>query len=572
MPRRNDEVARAFDELADLLEIAGADRFKILAYRRVAEELRATARDISTMGERELAGLRGVGRATASKIREAIETGTMGKLEEARASVPRGIREMTALPGLGPRKALLLHSQLGIATLEQLDRAIKEQRLRAIKGLGRKTEENLARALAAFRGAEHRVPIDLALDVAESMLADLNSSGLVTQSAYCGSLRRMKETIGDVDLLASGTDARAIMSRFTGRAGAGSVTARGPTRSSVTTGEGISVDLRVVTPGEFGAALQYFTGSKEHNVRVREIAVKQGYKLSEYGLFRVSDNVRVAGATEEEVYHALGLQTPPPTMRENRGEIELAARGELPHLVELSDLRGDLHSHTTFSDGVAGVRQMALAAADEGHGYLAITDHLDASVKSHSVQSILQQAEEIRAVNRELGGAITILQGVEVDIGREGDLALPDAILAEVDLVIASIHRRFGLGPEAMTARVVKALSHPAVNIFGHPTGRWLGSRPAAEFDLATVFRTARDHGVALEVNSNPARLDLKDDHLRLAKELGCMFSIATDAHNPAQLRRMRLGAGMAQRGWLSASEVINTRALPDLRRLLAKA
>ena len=570
MPRANDEVAEAFDELADLLQIAGGDHYRIVAYRRVAEEIRALARDISTLDDTELAALRGVGKATASKIREVLSSGTMAKLQEARAAVPPGIREMTALAGVGPKTALLLHSELGVSNLEELDRAIKEQKLRTVKGVGPKTEKNLAGALRRLKGRDARVPIDVALGVAESLLEKLHRSDAVSDAAYCGSLRRGKETVGDLDLLATGPDPAAIMNLFTGLPGV-SVAASGSTKSSIRTKEGLQVDLRVVAPEEFGAALQYFSGSKEHNVRVREIAVKQGYKLSEYGLFRVSDNARVAGATEEEIYSTLGLQTPPPTMRENRGEIELAMRGDLPQVVRLSDIQGDLHSHTRYSDGSATVREMAVTAMGLGRRYLAVTDHLDAWVKSHSPETILQQAQEIAAVNEEFGDRITVLQGVEVDIGPDGTLALPDAILDVVDLVIASIHRRFGLDTEAQTRRVVRAMSHPKVNIFGHPTGRWLGSREPAEFDLEAVFEAAAANGVAMEVNSNPARLDLKDDHLRLAKQYGLRFAVNTDSHNPGHLSRMRLGVGMAQRGWLTAAEVINTLPVDRLRDVLAK-
>lgn len=571
MPRVNDEVAQAFDELADLLQIAGGDRFKILAYRRVGEEVRALARDISTLDDKELSTLRGVGKATSSKIREVLKTGTMAKLEEARLAVPSGIREMTALPGLGPKTALLLHQELGVSSLTELDQAIKEQRLRTIKGLGRKTEENLTAALRRFKGKEERVPIDVALRVAEGLLEELRRSDLVTEAAYCGSLRRGKETIGDLDLLATGPDPAAIMELFTSLPGLTGVPVSGTTKSSVRTREGLQADLRVVAPDEFGAALQYFSGSKEHNVRVREIAVKQGFKLSEYGLFRVSDNVKVAGATEDDVYGALGMSTPPAPMRENRGEVELALKGELPDLIQLADIQGDLHSHTRYSDGSTTVREMALTAMGLGRRYLAITDHLDAWVKSHSPDTILLQAREIAAVNEEFGDRITVLQGVEVDIGPEGTMALPDSILDAVDLVIASIHRRYGLDPEAMTRRVVKAMQHPSVNIFGHPTGRWIGSREAAEFDLEQVFAAARDNRVVMEINSNPARLDLKDDHIRLAKEFGLKFSVNTDSHNAGHLSRMRLGVGMAQRGWVTKPEVVNALPLDELREVLKK-
>lgn len=571
MPRVNEEVAQAFEELADLMQIAGGDRFKIVAYRRVAEEVRAFARDISTLDDKELSALRGVGKATSSKIREVLKTGTMAKLEDARAAVPRGIREMTALPGLGPKTALLLHSELGVTNLTELDQAIKEQRLRTIKGLGKRTEENLTAALRRFKGREERAPIDVALRVAEALLEELRQSDLVTEAAYCGSLRRGKETIGDLDLLATGPDHAAIMTLFTSLPAVTGVPVSGSTKSSIRTREGLQVDLRVVAADEFGAALQYFTGSKEHNVRVREIAVKQGYKLSEYGVFRVSDNLKVAGATEDDVYGALGLQTPPAPMRENRGEVELALKGEIPELVQLADIQGDLHMHTRYSDGSTTVREMARAAIGLERKYIAITDHLDAWVKSHSSDTVKLQAEEIARANEEFGDRITILQGVEVDIGPEGTLALPDSILDRVDLVIASIHRRYGLDAEAMTRRVVKAMQHPKVNIFGHPTGRWLGQREAAEFDLEQVFAAAKENQVVMEINSNPARLDLKDDHIRLGKEYGLRFSINTDSHNPGHLSRMRLGVGMAQRGWLTAPEVINTLPVDVIREVFRK-
>lgn len=572
MPRVNEEVAEAFEELADLMQIAGGDRFKIVAYRRVAEEVRALARDIATLDDKELGGLRGVGKATSSKIREILNSGTMAKLEDARAAVPKGIREMTALPGLGPKTALLLHRELAVNNLAELDQAIKEQRLRTIKGLGKKTEENLTAALRRFKGREERAPIDVALAVAEGLLEELRASDLVTEAAYCGSLRRGKETIGDLDLLATGPDPAAIMNLFTSLPQVAGVPVSGSTKSSIRTREGLQVDLRVVAADEFGAALQYFTGSKEHNVRVREIAVKQGYKLSEYGVFRVSDDVKVAGATEDDVYGALGLQTPPAPMRENRGEVELALKGEIPELVRLADIQGDLHMHTRYSDGSTTVREMAQTALDLGRRYIAVTDHLDAWVKSHSPDTVKLQAEEIARANEEFGDRITILQGVEVDIGPEGTLALPDSILERVDLVIASIHRRYGLDAEAMTRRVVKAMQHPKVNIFGHPTGRWLGQREAAEFDLEQVFDAAKQNQVAMEINSNPARLDLKDDHIRLAKEYGLKFSVNTDSHNPGHLSRMRLGVGMAQRGWVTAPEVINTLPVDQIRKVFRKS
>lgn len=569
MPRRNQQVAAAFDELADLLLIAGADRFRIVAYRRVAEELRALALDVQGLDEGELAQLKGVGKATAGKIREFLGTGTFAKLEQARAEVPAGVRELTRVQGVGPRTAVLLHEELGVGSIGDLKSAVEQGRLRSVKGLGVKTEQNLARALQAYSGGERRVLLDVAGEIAGAVLAGLNELPAV-RAERCGSLRRMKETIGDVDVLATEAQPGQIMERFVRLPEVAEVVAKGETKSTVLTHPGVTVDLRVVGPDEFGAALQYFTGSQEHNVRVREIAIKHGYKLSEYGLFRISDGAKVAGADEEEIYRLLGMQMPAPPMRENRGEIEMAQRGELPRLVEPSDLLGDLHSHTTYSDGRATVREMALEALQRGRRYLAITDHLDAWVKSHTIETIRRQAEEIAAVNDELAGRLTLLQGVEVDIRRDGSLALTDEILEAVDLVIASIHQQHGLGPDDQTERVIRALEHPGVDIFGHPTGRRIGSRPGAEFDLEAVFEVAKRHDVILEINGSASRLDLKDDHIRLARQIGCRFSIATDAHHPSQFSRLELGVGMAQRGWLTPAEVVNTREVEDLKAILA--
>lgn len=564
MPGLNEKVAQAFQELADLIQIAGGDRFKIVAYRRVADEVLALGRDISGLSPEEISGLRGVGKASAAKIQEVLATGTMARLEHARAAVPAGVREMTRLPGLGPRTALLLHDELGISSLEELTTAIKQGRLEGIKGMGRKTIENLAGALSSFQAGRQRTPLDVALQEAETLVNQLRTVPAVEQAAYCGSLRRMQQTIGDLDLLVSSSDPHSVIDAFAGLAG-DAIGAKGATRGSMRTAGGQQVDLRVVVPEQFGSALQYFSGSKEHNVRIREIAVRQGYRLSEYGLFRLSDNQCVASRTEEEIYSALGMQTPPPTLRQDRGEVEAALKGTLPAVVTLGDIKGDLHSHTTYSDGSASVREMALAALAQGREYLAVTDHLDAWVKSHSIESLMDQAAQIARVNRELEGRFTVLQGVEVDIDPEGNLALPDEVLDAVDLVIASIHRRFGLAPREQTLRVIKAICHPRVDILGHPTGRWLGKREPVQFDAEAVFRAAADNNVALEVNSNPARLDLTDHHLRLAKQFGCRFTINTDSHSPGHLARMRLGVGTAQRGWVTAAEVINCLPVQDL-------
>ncbi|MGH2812954.1 MAG: DNA polymerase/3'-5' exonuclease PolX [Actinomycetota bacterium] len=559
MPRTNQELAAAFFELADLIDLTGGERFRMLAYRRAAETLEILARDVSTMSDKELTGLRGIGGGTAKKIREYLATGKIGALEDLRAEIPPGVREMTRLAGLGPKKAMVLHAELGIGNLDELRVAVSDGRLREVRGFGAKTEENLARALAEIKSEPDRALLGTALQSAERMVASLEQLPSVEHAEYAGSLRRMRETIGDIDLLASGPEAAPIMDAFVNLPEVARVLARGPTKSSVTVARGLQVDLRVVAPDEFGAALQYFTGSKQHNVKVREHAVREGLKLSEYGLFRVDGGERVAAETEKEVYAALGMQTPPPTMREDRGEVELALRGELPEVVRLEDIRGDLHGHSTYSDGRESIAVMAGEAARRGYRYWAITDHgRNLRLKSLEAEDVLAQAEEVRELNRLLGKKITVLHGVELNIGPDGGLDYPDDLLGVFDLRIASTH-----GPpwdqESMTRRLLAAIEHPLVNVLGHPTGRRLGRRPAAA-------------GVALEINSNPQRLDLKDDHVWLARELGCVFSIATDSHRIPELNLMRLGVFTAQRGWVGKEEVVNTWTLPKLRKFLRRA
>ncbi|MGH2704027.1 MAG: DNA polymerase/3'-5' exonuclease PolX [Actinomycetota bacterium] len=584
MPRSNAEVAAAFRELADLTEIAGGDRFRVLAYRRVADAVSGLGREITTLSDAELVALRGVGKGTAPKIRELLASGSMAQLEQMRAAVPAGVHELTRLSGLGPKKALVIVRELGVSTLDELRAAIDAHRLRDLPGLGAKTEENLLAALAAYRPTEERILLSQALRLAEEMLEILRHGPAIERCSYAGSLRRMRETIGDLDLLAASAEPAAAMEAFSRLPQVARVAARGSTKSSVVTHDGVQVDLRVVAPDEWGAALQYFTGSKEHNVKVREHAVKHGFKLSEYGLFRVgrrgeaapsTDAERVAAETEEEVYSALGMQTPPPTLRENRGEVELALRGELPVLVEVSDLRGDLQSHSTYSDGRVPLEEMARAAAERGYAYFAVTDHGRnlrlPGMRSLSLEDIDRQAAEVRRLNETLGGGMHLLHGVELNIGPDGDLDYPDEILSRFDAVVASVHHNMKDDRETMTRRILRAIDNPNVNIIGHPTGRRIGRRPAYELDLEAIARTAAAHGVALEINANPQRLDLKDDHILLAREVGCPLVISTDAHSPRELGLMRFGVATAQRGWVTKEEVINTWPRERLLRFLAR-
>lgn len=555
----NKQIASAFAELADLLEMTDGERYRILAYRRAAETLETLPQDLGGLSDSELLALRGIGKATAKKIKEFLETGKMVALEDLRAQIPMGVREMTSLAGLGPKKAMLLHNELGVSTLEDLRRAISEQLVRGVKGLGPKTEENLASALDRHSTEERRTLLGSALQIAEDIVSALSELSIVSSAAYAGSLRRMKETVGDIDILATGKDPAAIAEAFAALP------------EVVRLIESLQVDLRVVAPDEFGAALQYFTGSQSHNVKVREHAVKKGYKLSEYGLFTVKGNKRIAAETEDEVYGALGMQTPPATMREDRGEVELALRGELPDVVLTEDIQGELHGHSKYSDGRLPIIEMAEEAMRRGYRYWTVTDHGSNLAIGRTLHrsDIERQAAEIREVNERLG-RITVLHGVELNIGRDGSLDYPDDVLKLFDVRVASIHGA-PWDYQGMTHRLMAAVEHPLVNIIGHPSGRRLGRRPAGEFDLNTVFKAAAANRVVLEVNSNPQRLDLKDDHIRLAKEFGCYFAINTDAHKFSDFNHLRLGVATAQRAWVTKDEVINAWPLTRLRKFLAK-
>ncbi|MEA2591081.1 MAG: polymerase, partial [Actinomycetota bacterium] len=453
-----------------------------------------------------------------------------------------------------------------------LEVALKAGRLRDLKGFGAKSEENLLRALASHSREERRILLGDALVVAEEMLEGLRTIPGVERASYAGSLRRMRDTIGDLDLLAAAFNPREVVEAFAGLPNVGRVLGAGPTKCSVLTRNGLQVDLRVVAPEEFGSALQYFTGSKAHNVKVREHAVRSGLKLSEYGLFRAGE--RIAGSTEEEVYGALGMQTPPAPMREDRGEVELALRGSLPSLVSVGDLRGDLQSHSVYSDGRRTIREMALAAAPKGYEYFAITDHGRnlSIVRNLSLEDIERQRAEIKELNEELAGRIVVLHGLEANIGMEGELDYADEVLAGFDVVVASLHHQLRGEREVMTRRVLRAIENPHVHILGHPTGRMMPRRPGSDLDMEAVCRAALAHGVALEINANPRRLDLKDDHAFLARQMGCLFAISTDAHSPRELDLMRFGVATAQRGWVEAKDVVNTWPLEKLRRFLAKS
>jgi DNA polymerase (family 10) len=564
MGRPNDEVAELFQEYADLLSITGEAAYKVRAYEKAARSIAGYAEDVSKLDLKGLQKIPNVGEAIAKKILDYRETGTIRQLEAVRAKIPAGVRALTAIPTLGPKKALVLHEDLGISSVDELAEAIAAGRLEGLKGFGPRTEENILHGIELMRRAGERVLIDVAMEVAEEIVAAL--SPLAERCEYAGSLRRFKETIGDVDILAAATDSGPLMDALAALPLVAEVTARGDTKTSIRTVKGLQVDLRVVPPESWGAALQYFTGSKAHNVRTREIAVRAGLKLSEYGLFEVESGDLVVSATEEEVYERLGLPWVPPTLREDRGEIEAALKGELPRLVRLTDLRGDLHSHTNLTDGVAPLEDMVAAAAAQGWEYFAVTDHApNLFMQRMTDEKMLAQREALHALGERHPG-LTLLHGTELNIDADGEVDWPERFLSGFDVCVASVHSLFTQGREAMTRRIVRAVENPCVHVLGHPTARLIGRREPVDCDWDAVFEACARHHTVVEIDAFPDRLDLPADLIRRALRYGVKFSIDSDAHATGHLANLRYGVGTAQRGWLTPDDVVNTWPLDRLR------
>lgn len=567
MSRVNDEVAELLWEYADLLSLSGADRFRIRAYENAARSVAGSSRDLSALDVKGLTALPGVGKAIAEKIREWFDTGTMAELDALRAEVGVGVRSLLEVPGLGPKRAAQLHEALGISTVEELREAAFEGRLRDLPGFGAGTEEKIVRATERVVG-ERRVGLAVALGLAEAVVDRLRDCSEVADIATAGSLRRRRDTIGDLDVLVASTDPEPVMEAFVTASPVTDVLARGTTKSSVMTSEGIQVDLRVVAPEVWGAALVYFTGSKAHNVKLREMAIRQGMKLSEYGLFD-GDTV-VASRTEEEVYAALGLPWIPPTLREDRGEIEAALDGGLPIVIETGDLRGDLHGHTNLTDGVASLEEMVRAAEAKGYAYYAVTDHAPLlTMQRMTREKALEQRHALRSLDQ--ASRMRLLHGSELNIARDGSLDWDEEFLDGFDVLVASIHSHFDLPRDEMTRRLVRAIEHPCVNIIGHPTARRMGKRPAIDFDVEAVCQAAARTGTALEVNASPERLDLPDEMARAALAYGVKLAISTDSHATVHLDHMHLGVATAQRGWVTRADVVNALPWRELKRFLAK-
>jgi DNA polymerase (family 10) len=569
----NRRVAKMLSDVADMLEIRGESRFRILAYRKAADEIRGLGRDVyDYVTEDRLRELPGVGKSIAEAVVEIVGTGTAGVYEDLKQSYPPSLVAVMDVQGVGPKKAKLLHDELGVDSVDALESAVQAHKLRDLTGFGEKSEQNIVRGLEMYRSQHERMPLADAFPLAEMVVGRLRELPETIEVSAAGSLRRMRETVGDLDILVSSESPDAVMDAFCGMPEVDHVLAKGPTRSTVVTYSGAQMDVRVIPPVSWGAALQYFTGNAEHNVKLREIAKRLGLKLNEYGVVRLSDGVTVASATESDVYTALGLEWIPPTMRQGKGEVEAAAEHALPRILALSDMRGDLHVHTHLSDGRDTLEALREKAASLGYEYLAITDHAQRLTVAGGLSQaqIEGQAAEIRALNAS-GGGPRLLTGIELNIANDGSLDFDDDFLASLDVVVASVHSGFNQSRETLTERTLAGLYNPHVDIVAHPTGRIIGRREPFAIDIQAVIEAAAETGTALELNSYPDRLDLRDEHLRLARGAGVKIAIDTDAHAVDQLGFMFYGVATADRAWLGPSDVVNAMGLQDLLAWLAR-
>lgn len=571
MARLNDEVGALLREYADLILLSGGNAFRARSYEKAARSVGGYPGDLAQLDEAGLREIPGVGDSTAEKISEYLAGGRIEALEALRAKIPPGVREITRIPGVGPKTAVQLYRELGISSVEELRAAAAEDKLKGLPGLGEKTVENIRHGIEQLSRSSGRTMLNIALDLAEDLVAEIGAVPGCKKCDYAGSLRRMRETVGDIDILATATDSAPLMAALLGRPEVADVIGSGTTKTSIRTDKGLQVDLRVVPPADWGAALIYFTGSRAHNIKLRGRAVKAGLKLSEYGLFEVESGKKLASRTEKEVYKALGLPWIAPTLREDRGEIEAAVSGELPDLVQLKDLRGDLHTHTDLTDGLAPLEVMLRTAAGLGYAYYAVADHApDLVMQRMTDEKMLAQRTRARAMDRKYGG-MRVLHGTELNIDAAGDVDWPAEFLAGFDICVASIHSSFGLDRAAQTRRLIRACENPYVNIIGHPTTRLLDRRPPIEADLDAVFAAAARTGTALEINASPQRLDLGDEQIMAAKRHGVKFAVNSDAHSAPALSNQRFGIATAQRAWLTSDDVINTWSLTRLRDFLRK-
>jgi len=569
---KNNDVVQILNEMAVLLEIQGTDKFKPKAYSRAARSIASLGEDIEAIAARgELTGIPGVGKSLADKIDAYLKTGSINQLEQLRKEIPVKVRELDAIPGVGPMTMKLLYENLGITDLESLEKAVKEGQLKGLKGIGQKTVDQISEGIQLARAGFGRTLLANAFPIVEGIQASLREIQGVRKITIAGSFRRRKETIGDIDVLVVTDEAEQLMNAFVHLEGVADVLAHGPTKSSVRLASGIQVDVRVLPADSYGAGLQYFTGSIDHNVHVRTIAQKRGLRLSEYGLYRGDE--QVAGREEDAIYSAVGLDYIEPELREDKGEIEAAQHHELPKLIELKHIRGDLHTHTDKSDGANSIEEMLDAAARKSYEYYCISDHTKSLTIARGMteEQILASISEIDEFNSSGRWKMRVLKGAEVDILSNGNLDISDEVLQQLDVVTASVHSKMKDTKEAITDRVCAAIQNRHVDILGHPTGRLLLKRSEYEVDLERVFETARASGVIMELNSHPERLDLNDGNLRAAKRYGLKIAINTDAHRIGELDNMQFGVFQARRGWLEAKDVINTYPLKEMIKLLRK-
>src|SRR5215472_2501293 len=583
MPRANDVVAEMLQEYADLLLITGGDAFRARNYEKAAKSVAGYSGDVGELDEAGLQAIPGVGKSIATKIVQYQQTGAISQLDELRAKIPAGVRAMTRIPALGPKRAVQLYTDLGISSVDELAEAIDEGKLRDLKGFGARSEEKISKGIELLRGLDTRTPLNVAAEIADRIAALIRAVSGCERCEHAGSLRRFRETVGDIDILAAAADSAPLMAAFVSMPEVTSVVASGETKTSVRISTehvgrqgSIQVDLRVIPAESWGAALQYFTGSQAHNVATREIAVRKKLKLSEYGLFEVETGNLIASATEEEVYQRLGMDWVPPPMREDTGEVQAAQRHELPTLIQISDIKGDLHSHTNLTDGVATLEEMVAKARALGHAYFAITDHApNLFMQRMTLDKMLEQREQVRKLNSALmqdgGPPISLLHGTELNIGPDGTVDWQADILAGFDICVASVHSHFDQPRAEMTRRFIRACENPHVHVIGHPTARKIGKRGPVDVDFGELFRACAATGTALEINSQPQRLDLPSDYIKAARDAGVKFAIDTDSHATGALDLLRFGVGTAQRGWLTADDVINAWPLDRLQKFLAR-
>lgn len=569
---KNREIAEIFDDIADLLEIKGENPFRIRAYRRAALNIESLSADIALLQEAELMKIPGIGNDLAGKILEYVRTGKIEAYDDLRKEMPGELSLLLSVPGLGPKTAKLLFEQLHVENLHDLESLAREHKLTGLPGIQEKTERNILKGIEMLKRGMERQPLGKVLPLAKEITEDLKKASPVNQIRIAGSIRRWKDTVKDIDILATSRDPRAVMKAFIHLPHVKDVIMHGQTKSSVIIHAGIQVDLRVVEEDSFGAALAYFTGSKAHNIRLREMAARSGLKLNEYGIFREKDEKKLGGKREEDVYRLLELPFIAPELREDSGEIEAAIAGRLPHLISVSDIRGDLHVHTKRSDGSHDFDDLVTEARKRGYEYIAITDHSKGLgiARGLSEERLLEERKAIAGLNKKLKG-FKVLSGVEVDIRGDGRMDFDDAILKQMDVVVASIHSGFRQSRQQITKRLVSAMHNPYVSVIAHPTGRLIGEREPYDVDMPEVLKVARETGTVIEINAYPFRLDLNDVYARMAKEMGIRLVISTDTHITNQFDYMEYGVATARRGWLEKKDVINTMNYRSLMKALKK-